>query len=144
MNMYYNSVGHNSTLIMGLTPDTTGLLPEADVQRLKEWGDEIEKQFKNPIAKTNGEGNTVEIKLPKLTEINHIVLQEDIVNGERTREYKIEALIKGKWLEVGTGTCIGHKRIQKIETIETASIRLKIIDSIAKPLIMNFSVYHIN
>ena len=31
MDMYYQSVGHNSTLIMGLTPDSHGLLPEQDL-----------------------------------------------------------------------------------------------------------------
>ncbi len=33
--MYTKSVGRNATLIMGLTPDTSGLIPTLDVQRLK-------------------------------------------------------------------------------------------------------------
>ncbi len=32
--MYYNSVGHNTSLILGLTPNPEGLMPEHDVKRL--------------------------------------------------------------------------------------------------------------
>ena len=38
MEIYEKSVGRNSTLIMGLTPDPDGLMPEPDVKRLAEWG----------------------------------------------------------------------------------------------------------
>ena len=48
VNMYYNSVGHNSSLILGLTPNSDGLLPEPDVKRLKEFGDEIKNRFDAP------------------------------------------------------------------------------------------------
>ena len=59
MEMYYKSVGRNATLIVGLTPDNRGLLPDADVQRLKEWGDEIKKRFENPLASTTGTGKII-------------------------------------------------------------------------------------
>lgn len=144
MEMYLNSVGHNSTLIMGLTPDPKGLLPQPDVQRLKEWGDEIKRRFGNPIATTNGEGNIYTIKLKKPAKINHFVIQEDIEKGERVRKYSIEALVKSKWVEIGRGECIGQKRIQQTETTETSEIRLKIIESTATPFINNFSVYMVN
>ena len=49
----YNSVGHNSTLILGLTPDDRGLVPDVDVKRLNEWGIEIKKRFENPLAEWN-------------------------------------------------------------------------------------------
>ncbi len=95
MDMYHNSVGHNSTLIMGLTPDPDGLLPEPDVKRLKEWGDEIKRIFSNPLGSTFGEGNYYEIKLNQPTEINMILLQEDIQHGERVREFNIEIYENG-------------------------------------------------
>lgn len=144
MQMYVNSVGHNSTLIMGLTPDPTGLLPQPDVQRLKEWGDEIRRRFGTPVASTQGEGEVIEIRLPKATAINHLILQEDIAQGERVRRYKVEALRRGKWIEVGTGTCIGHKRIQAIEPIQTTRIRLTVLESTATPRIRNLSVLFVD
>jgi alpha-L-fucosidase len=57
MNMYYKSVGHNTSLILGLTPDPDGLMPEPDVKRLKEFGDEIKRRFSNPLATVSGKGN---------------------------------------------------------------------------------------
>ena len=143
MDMYNNSVGHNSTLIMGVTPDPRGLIPAPDVKRLKEWGDEIKKSFGKPIATTHGEGDVLELSLPKATKINHIILQEDIANGERARKYTIEASINDAWKEVGRGECIGHKRIQIIDPVEISKIRLVISESEAKPKIKNFSVYFV-
>ena len=143
MKMYYESVGHNSTLIMGLTPDPDGLLPEPDVQRLKEWGDEIRHRFSNPLASTTGTGNEIVLELPENQEVNTLVIQEDIKNGERVREYRIEVFDKGKWKKVGEGSCIGHKRIHTVASVKTNKVKLLISESVDKPLIKNFSVFNI-
>lgn len=144
MKMYYGSVGHNSTLILGLTPDPNGLLPQPDVLRLKEWGDEIKRRFDTPIAKTSGIGQKLELILPAKQLINHVVIQEDIKTGERIREYGLQAFINGKWQTIADGTCVGHKRIQNFDEVETNKIRLVIHKSTADPQIKNLCVYHIN
>lgn len=141
MKMYTNSVGHNSTLIMGLTPDTNGLLPEPDVQRLKEWGTAIQKQFGKPIATVTGTGKEVLLDLEKPTLIQHLILQEEIAQGERVRAYSIESFVDGQWKEIANGTVIGHKRIQTLEPVTTTKLRLKITAAVANPLVKNFSVY---
>src|SRR6056297_220883 len=87
MNMYYNSVGHNTSLILRLTPNPEGLMPEPDVKRLKEWGDEIKRRFSNSLAETSGKGNQFKISFKNSQEINHVVLQEDIAKGERVRKF---------------------------------------------------------
>jgi len=143
MKMYYGSVGHNSTLIMGLTPDPDGLMPTPDVQRLNEWGDEIRRRFLNPVAQISGEGKVLELKLSGKKEINHVVIQEDIKNGERIRKYKIQALVKGKWQTIGDGSCVGHKRIQTFDPVSTNKIRLVVDESIATPLFKNFAAYFV-
>lgn len=56
MDMYEKSVGRNATLIIGLTPNPDGLIPDGDVARLKEWGNEIKRRFGSPLAQTAGEG----------------------------------------------------------------------------------------
>ncbi len=142
--MYYNSVGHNSTLILGLTPDNRGLIPDADVQRLKEWGDDIKSHFSNPLKATHGEGTVFNLKFDKKQAVNHVILQEDIAFGERVRVYKIEAEINKKWQIIAEGECIGHKHIQKFETITTSQLRLTISESNALPIIKNFSAFYID
>lgn len=141
MKMYYGAVGRNSTLILGVTPDDRGLLPDVDVARLKEFGDEIQRRFGNPIATTQGEGKRLQLKLPATTKINAIVIAEDIRQGERVRSYKVEGKVNGKWKTLATGSCIGHKRIEEIEPIEVSALRLQIGESLDLPVIAGFSVY---
>lgn len=142
LDMYYKSVGRNSTLILGLTPDPQGLMPEPDVQRLKELGDEIRRRFSHPIASTSGKGNQLDLALTARQKIDHVIIQEDIQFGERIRNYSIEAKVKGKWREIARGQSIGHKRIHIIEEVEVSKIRLNIQEAIAEPIIKNLSVYH--
>ena len=84
--MYYNSVGHNSTLIIGVTPDPRGLLPVADSIRMKLFGDEIKRRFAQPIAEVSGCGKRLEMNLNRPYHIDAIVLCEDISKGERVRQ----------------------------------------------------------
>lgn len=59
MGLYYYSVGRGANLLLNIGPDRRGLLPEADVQRLREFGAEIRRRFSNPIPCTaSREGNT--------------------------------------------------------------------------------------
>jgi alpha-L-fucosidase len=151
MNMYVNSVGRNSTLIMGLTPDPQGLLPEPDVKRLKEWGLEIERRFGNPLAVWNwNTGNSgksqkpvsnIIIDIPASTKVSAIILSEKISLGERIRKYEIEAKADGKWTVIGNGTCIGNKRIQEFEPIIGTKIRIKILESIGDPQLKTITIH---
>ncbi len=142
-NMYYQSVGRNSTLIFGLTPDTSGLMPEADVARCREFGDWIGKTFGGkPLAETSGNGPEIVLELPADARepVTHIILQENIANGEKVREYVVEAELDGAWKQVGGGTCIGHKRIEKIEPCGARKFRLHVTKSDGTPEIRSFSV----
>lgn len=141
MEMYYKSVGRNSTLIMGLTPDPNGLLPEPDVIRLKEWGDEIKRRFSTPLASTDGNGNIIFLKLNKPSLINHVIIQEDIRYGESIRKYQLEGLVDKKWVVLSTGESIGQKRIEYFENVRVNSLRLKVIESDREIRIKNMSAY---
>ena len=141
MDMYEKSVGRNATLMLGLTPDPTGLLPAGDVNRLKEMGDEINRRFSTPLAQTSGTKKTQVLKLGKKQSVNYYMIQENIKKGERIRQYKIEAKINGKWKTICQGESVGHKRIEKLNSIETDMLRLTVLESIEQPDIINFSVY---
>ncbi len=143
MNMYYKSVGHNSSLILGLTPDANGLLPEPDVKRLKEFGDEINRRFSTPIAATSGKGEKLNLKLPQKQKVNQLVLMEDISKGERVRKFIIEGKTKNGWQTIFQGSCIGHKFIHRFDEMEVSAIRLNILESKGEPQILNFSMFNI-
>jgi alpha-L-fucosidase len=141
MHMYYNSVGHNSTLIMGLTPDPRGLLPIADVKRLEEWGDAIEKIFSKSIATTAVMGKEVALAFNESKIIKNIVIQEDISQGQRIRKYKIHGYANGRWSVIAEGQSVGHKRIHRVEPILVKQLRLEIQESILPPIVSFFGVY---
>ena len=142
MEKYMGSVGHNSTLIMGITPDNRGLIPDADAARLKEFGDEINRRFSHPIASAKGEGKKLNLKLTEPATIKAIVLSEDIAQGERVREYCVEGKVNGKWIVLSEGSCIGHKHIVEIDPVEVSALRLKVNRCVAPPILSDFSVYN--
>lgn len=142
MDMYEKSVGRNSTLILGLTPDDRGLIPEADSLRLVEFGKAIQSRYDNPMKTVSGKGNIYHIKLEEPTLISHLVIQEDIQFGERVRKYEIEGKISGKWKKLVEGSCIGHKRIEQLKKDEKiTAVRLKIEQALDTPIIKRFSIY---
>jgi alpha-L-fucosidase len=143
MEMYNGSVGHNSTLITGLTPGPDGLLPEPDVKRLREWGAEIERRFSVPLASTSGTKTKMDLKLKSLMDVSQIVLKEDIRKGERIRSFKVEALVKNRWVLLCEGSVIGHKFISVFDSVTTNKVRLTINEAIDTPQIKSFAVYHI-
>jgi alpha-L-fucosidase len=144
MECYYKSVGYGSVFLLNATPDTTGLIPVEDIQRYKEFGDEIKRRFAKPLAKIESkEGKKVTIEFEQPTLVNHTVIMEDYKEGERIREYKIEGLANGKWIELTNGISVGRKKIDYFEEIEIEQLRLIITKAAAKPLIRSFSAYYV-
>lgn len=143
MDKYEKSVGRNATLILGLTPNPEGLLPEGDVQRLKEMGDEISRRFATPLASASGQKKNLTLNFGKKQPVNYYILQENIKNGERIRRYSIEAKVDGKWTVVSTGESVGHKRIERFPEVEATALRVKVDESVALPDIRNFSAYRV-
>jgi len=141
--MYYNSVGHNTTLILGVTPNPDGLIPEADAKRLKEFGHEIKNLFSNPVASTSGTGKIINLDFSELKTVNQLVLMEDIAQGERVKEFILEGKTADGWNEIFSGTCIGHKYIHRFNTMKLSALRLKISESVGTPQIKDFTVYNI-
>ena len=144
VNRYYNSVGRNANLLVGMVIDTAGLFPEYDKRQFELAGKEIKRRFGKSIAETSGKGETVGLKIGKQpTAINHIVIQEDIANGERIRKYVVEANVNGQWIAVCDGESVGHKRIQQFDAVTTNEIRLRVVEAVDVPLIKRLAVYHV-
>ena len=139
--MYYQSVGHNTTLILGVTPGPDGLMPEPDTKRLKEFGDEIHRRFSDPIASTSGTGKKIILKLDGKQKIKQLILMEDIEHGERIREFTIQGKTARGWKDLCEGSCVGHKYIARFEGVEVSSLRLIVNKSLKEPVIRKFSAY---
>ena len=142
--MYYNSVGRNATLVIGITPDTSGLVPGPDRKRMEEFGAELKRRFDHPVATARGEGKSLVIDLDDPTAIDQISIMEDIAQGERIREYIVEGLTRGKWQELCRGISVGHKRIQRFAPAKVEKVRLRITKSNAKPVLKEVVLYSLN
>ena len=124
LDIWYRSVGGNSTLLLNIPPDRRGLFHENDVQRLKEMGDYLRTTFANNLTKTaqfmassddgyhlpcnmavdsydayfkpfDGENQvTIGIKLAKTEEVTHVVIKEHIPMSQRIEKYVIEAKLE--------------------------------------------------
>ena len=144
MEMYYTSVGRNCTFIIGAVPNPHGLVPETDFQRYAELGKEIRRRFGKPISEGRGNGNSVEIVLPRPATIDHVAAMEEIAHGERIREYVIEGFVAGdNWQPLCRGFSIGHKRIQRFSPVEVSRVRLRSTRSVAQPMLRSLAVYSV-
>ncbi|HEY9006209.1 MAG TPA: alpha-L-fucosidase [Ohtaekwangia sp.] len=84
---------------------------------------------------------SVEITFDKVHLVNYMVLQEYIKLGQRVKTFTVEAWKDNAWQKVADATTIGHKRILKIDPIETDKVRVNITASKACPLISAIEVY---
>jgi alpha-L-fucosidase len=121
IDIWYRTVGGNSTLLLNIPPDRRGLFQENDVKSLREMGEYIRKTFAHNLAenavitadkddgyhtaealtvenydayyKTFDGENTAEItvKLPEACDVTHIVVKEHIPMGQRVESYMMEA-----------------------------------------------------
>lgn len=142
--MYYNSVGHNTSLILGVTPNPDGLIPEPDEKRLRELGKEIENRLSNPVASISGKGKIINLSFSEMKTVTQMVLMENVTQGERVRELIIEGKTADGWQKIFNGSCIGHKFIHRFDQMDVSEVRLNILESAEEPQILDFSVYNVD
>lgn len=141
MDKYCKSVGRNTNMLLGIVIDDRGLVPDADVARLNEFGVKIEKSFSNLISQTSGTGNEFVLEFNSSKQLSYIVIQEDIAKGERVLKYRILGLTGKEWQLVSKGSSIGHKRIEKVKDGKFSAIKLIIDESSGNPQIKNLACY---
>jgi alpha-L-fucosidase len=145
MEMYYCSVGRNCNLLLNANPGPDGLVPEADLERYREFGQEIRRRFDTPLASTSGKGALIELDLGDSRELNHVSIMEDLSHGERILEYALECLAAdGTWQRLCSGECVGHKRIQQFDTVSTTKLRLTVTKEKAPPVVRQLAAYFVS
>lgn len=146
--IYFQSVGYNSVLLLNVPPDRRGLIHEADVKRLKEFADYRNRAFADNRV-TDGQmpwkaasGESREYTLKEGSTINVVLLQEDISQGQRVEEFEVEGLVNGQWQSLGKGTTIGYKRLLRFPEVNATQLRLKLLSTRLKANICNVAAYH--
>lgn len=148
VDIYFQSVGCNSVLLLNIPPDKRGLLHEVDVKNLKEFGEYIEKSFADN-AVVNGdklwcaaEGKSNIYKVKRGAVVNTLLLQEDIAKGQRVEKFLVEGYINGSWQHITEGTTIGYKRLLRFSDCKPEKIRLTILGTRNAANIANVGLYY--
>jgi alpha-L-fucosidase len=108
MTMYYRSVGNGAVLLLNHTPDTRGRIPEPDAARAAAFGNEIRRRFGTALAETTGSGEHLELPLDGRRLVDHVIIMEDIAQGERIRVYTVEGWDGAAWQILCRGTAVGY------------------------------------
>lgn len=130
--IYFKSVGYNSVLLLNIPPDQCGRISDADVNRLKEFADYRKEIFADNRVKgglkawTARPGDTHVYQLKPKSEINVVMLREDISKGQRMEAFTVEALTADGWKEIAKGTTVGYKRLIRIPAVEARQLRVKV------------------
>ncbi|MBC5604677.1 glycoside hydrolase family 2 TIM barrel-domain containing protein [Bacteroides difficilis] len=130
--IYFQSVGYNSVLLLNIPPDRRGLIHEADVKRLKDFAAYRKRVFAdNRVVKGRKEWNAVSgsekiYSLKPESEINVVMLQEDIAKGQRVESFAVEVLTEQGWQEVGQSTTVGYKRLLRFPAVKASQLKVKI------------------
>lgn len=146
--IYFQSVGYNSVLLLNIPPDRRGRIHEADVARLKEFAAYRQQVFAdNRVQKGQkmwnaASGDQREYELKSSSKINVVLLQEDIARGQRVESFRVEGRVGGQWQLLGEGTTVGYKRMLRFPEVETEALRITIGSSRLEAHISNVAAYY--
>jgi alpha-L-fucosidase len=165
MATYEKTVGRGGQLMLGIAPDRRGLLPEADVKRLQEFGEAIKERYGKSLTANHvtsdretelaldGNSDTfwsapagthhavLEVNFGKPVTFDHALTMEWLNAGQHVQKYAIEIYREGKWVRVGGGSAIGHKKIDALSRSTASRVRMNILSSSGEAHIREFQIF---
>lgn len=171
LDIYHKSVGRGANLLLNVAPDRRGKLPDADVARIKEVWQIIQRDYSRNLARgkpvsvsstrserraakyaVDGKLDTwwqardgelsawIEVDLERDLDFNRMVVQEAIQMGQRVESYRLDRWDGSRWVEVCRGTTVGHKRIDRFQTVSARRVRLELKGN-EPPTVREFGLY---
>ena len=167
VDVYNNTVGHGGQLMLGIAPDNTGRLPEADVQRLKEFGDAIRQLYSHNLifdehakpasqdeyAALDNDPNTfwsaprgshhatLEVTFSKPITFDRALTMEWLNDGQHIEKYAIEIYKDSTWQRIVEAQAIGHKKIDIFLPVTAQRVRLNLLSTISEAHIREFQLF---
>ncbi|MFF2502853.1 alpha-L-fucosidase [Streptomyces sp. NPDC058067] len=144
--IWFRSVGRNSVLLLNIPPDRNGLLPAADVARLKEFRERIDRELPEDLAAgarvSDDDEGTRTVDLGTDQEVDRIRLAEDIRHGQQVEQFVVEAQAGGAWTEVAHAGTIGASRVLVLPVpVRARQWRLRVTQHRNDPHISLFGLY---
>jgi alpha-L-fucosidase len=126
-------------------------LADPDLERLKELGAALKAIYTQDVAHEvlhsrlpwapNTEEAELTVDFPEPVSFDLLMLQEDLNFGQRVEGFVLEAWSGDGWIQVTSGTTIGHKRLLLFPAMSTSRIRLRITESRLPPNILTISLF---
>lgn len=144
LDIYYNSVGRNANLLLNLSPDTRGLIPDNQLASLRPFGQIVRNTFaanhvygaaasapadsQRPAThlldgdadsfwESADSATTAELvlDLPAARTFDVVSLQEPIAyRGQRIEGFAMDSWDGSTWVNQAIGTTVGYKRLLKL------------------------------
>jgi alpha-L-fucosidase len=166
LDIYHQTVGRGAQLMIGLAPDSRGLLPDADVRRLAEFGEFVRSIYapeKNLAAHASNasafrsavdsdpdttwsapEGShsaMIDLVFAHPISFDRALTMEWLVDGQKVQKYAIQFLDGAHWRTIYSGTTIGHKKIDFFPRVSAQHVRLYILSASGTPRIREFQLF---
>ena len=155
VDLYYQSVGRNSLLLLNVPPNRDGLFSEADITSLKGFRSILDETFKvNLVARqpkltdkqlttftTLSANQPLTIELGSEKSFDRIAIQENIANGQRVASGRVEYWNGTDWKPLQTFTTVGYKRLLRFPAITTTKLRLFITNANGPVQLAEVGVY---
>jgi alpha-L-fucosidase len=149
LDIYFQSVGRNSVLLLNVPPNDRGRIADPDVARLRTFRAAVDRLFADDLtraAKATHGGNAAlpvwEVDLGAPDTFTIALTQENIADGQHVEAYRIEAWLGAAWQEIARGTTIGHKKLDRFPAVTTNRVRLTILAARDRPRIRRFGLFH--
>lgn len=169
MDIWENSVGLGGQLMLGLAPNRHGLLPDADVKRLKEFGEALQARYgadkdlarkhaftdANTSAALDGDQDTfwsapegshnavLEANFSQPITFDHALTMEWLNDGQCVQKYAVEAWVNGAWKAIASAQAIGHMKIDRFAPVTATKVRLNILSSACTARIREFQLFNV-
>ena len=171
VDIYFNSVGLNSSLLLNIPVDDRGLIHENDEEKLLQLGAFIEEAFNQNVLKEgkvnsvlpqssydplnlidgdpetywasnkNSKPAVITLSPQSPQKATIFEIREHLPFGQRVKAFQLELKTNGEWKTIKQGTTIGNKRLIRFDPIEVEALRFTIFESKASPVISVIGLY---
>jgi alpha-L-fucosidase len=145
VNLYYQSVGRNSLLLLNIPPNKEGLLSQTDRMSLLSFRAILKETFKHNLLDPAGKIKLADKKGSTFITLNNnqpyivnlkgnvlfdrALIQENIADGQSVEEASLEYWNGKDWKPLSQFTTVGYKRLLRFSPVQSNKVRLTILKS---------------
>jgi len=169
--LYMQSVGRNSKLLLSVPPDRDGLFYPTDVAALHGFAAQRKALFAHDLlhgaratasssapphlavhvlddqpdsywSPRPGDGaSSLDIELPADIEFDTLDLREAIAHGQTIANYRVDRWHDGAWKPLAWGTTIGHRKLERFDPVRTRKLRIVLEYGFGTPKLAKIAAY---